>query len=333
MSSKVKKGKKMSAICFNNVLKTKPKEQLENAATKAKDELAKAQKVLDEYKNKDLSDEKRQLNDKLARLDELNLYVGRVDKNSPNDATLARLEARYGKEYQEIVDIVREKIDKENADEVLDISFAPKRSDESALSEKAQNLGIMSAENLEKGEKMLIDDFKNLILDENLRVDYEKIKTNAKPNIMPSAQFKNYDEFRTLFENVKGKFGYIQTPYKRVKVKMFKAYRHFKENTNNINRDNIKGGFFSTLQDPLFIVRGERAGQNEPSVYFFKPFLSRDSKGRDFVMGIFSIAVDYDGNLNFKTYYHDKRGNRLKSVIDDILKGKGEIVYVKSPNG
>ena len=318
---------------FNNVLKTKPKEQLENAATKAKDELAKAQKVLDEYKNKDLSDEMRQLNDKLARLDELNLYVGRVDKNSPNDATIARLEARYGKEYHEIVDIVREKIDKENADEVLDISFAPKRSDESALSEKAQNLGIMSAENLEKGEKMLIDDFKNLILDENLRVDYEKIKTNAKPSIMPSAQFKNYDEFRTLFENVKGKFGSIQTPYKRVKVKMFKAYRHFKENTNNINRDNIKGGFFSTLQDPLFIVRGERAGQNEPSVYFFKPFLSRDSKGRDFVMGIFSIAVDYDGNLNFKTYYHDKRGNRLKSVIDDILKGKGEVVYVKSPNG
>ena len=72
MLGKIKQGKKMSAICFNNVLKTKPKEQLENAATKAKDELAKAQKVLDEYKNKDLSDEMRQLNDKLARLDELN---------------------------------------------------------------------------------------------------------------------------------------------------------------------------------------------------------------------------------------------------------------------
>ena len=36
----------MSAICFNNVLKTKPKEQLENAATKAKDELAKSQNEL-----------------------------------------------------------------------------------------------------------------------------------------------------------------------------------------------------------------------------------------------------------------------------------------------
>ena len=151
MLGKIKKGKKMSAICFNNVLKTKPQEQLENAATKIKDDLSTAQKALNNAKSKDLSDLKQELNDKLARLDELNLYVGRVDASSPNDATIARLEARYGKEYQEIVDIVREKIDKENADEVLDISFAPKRSDESVLGEKAQ---IMSAENLEKGEKM-----------------------------------------------------------------------------------------------------------------------------------------------------------------------------------
>ena len=162
---------------FNNVLKTKPKEQLENAATKAKDELAKAQKVLDEYKNKDLSDEKRQLNDKLARLDELNLYVGRVDKMSATDATIARLEARYGKEYHEIVDIVREKIDKENADEVLDISFAPKRSDESALSENLGNFDIMPNANLNRTEKVEIPikvkqgDFKTLQtqLDEKLK--------------------------------------------------------------------------------------------------------------------------------------------------------------------
>ena len=162
---------------FNNVLKTKPKEQLENAATKAKDELAKAQKVLDEYKNKDLSDEKRQLNDKLARLDELNLYVGRVDKMSVTDATIARLEARYGKDYREIVDIVREKIDKENADEVLDISFAPKRSDESALSENLGNFDIMPNANLNRTEKVEIPikvkqgDFKTLQtqLDEKLK--------------------------------------------------------------------------------------------------------------------------------------------------------------------
>ena len=109
---------------------------------------------------------------------------------------------------------------------------------------------------------------KNLILDENLRVDYEKIKTNAKPNIIPSAQFKNYDEFKTLFENVKGKFGYIQTPYKRVKVKMFKAYRHFKENTNNINRDNIKGGFLAPCKTRfLSCVASERGKMNQVFIF------------------------------------------------------------------
>lgn len=162
---------------FNNVLKTKPQEQLENATTKIKDDLNNAQKALDNAKSKDLSDLKQELNDKLARLDELNLYVGRVDKNSPNDATIARLEARYGKEYKEIVDIVREKIDKENADEVLDISFAPKRSDESALSENLGNFDIMPNANLNRTEKVEIPikvkqgDFKTLQtqLDEKLK--------------------------------------------------------------------------------------------------------------------------------------------------------------------
>lgn len=200
----------MSAICFNNVLKTKPKEQLENAATKAKDELAKAQKVLDEYKNKDLSDEKRQLNDKLARLDELNLYVGRVDKMSATDATIARLEARYGKEYQEIIDIVREKIDKENADEVLDISFAPKRSDESALGEKAQNLGIMSAENLEKGEKMSeIYDLKLSTPKDDKSLFYRRndLKKSLKP--FASKPLINKNDGRVAYISIKkiDKFG------------------------------------------------------------------------------------------------------------------------------
>ena len=189
----------MSAICFNNVLKTKPKEQLENAATKAKDELAKAQKVLDEYKNKDLSDEKRQLNDKLARLDELNLYVGRVDKNSPNDATLARLEARYGKEYQEIVDIVREKIDKENADEVLDISFAPKRSDESASKTNLQNFGKMSRENLNKDKNMAKND-----LTAKTTSELSKEELDALPLV-------SNDEFSDFLDKI-AKKDYANTP-------------------------------------------------------------------------------------------------------------------------
>ena len=171
---------------FNNVLKTKPKEQLENAATKAKDELAKAQKVLDEYKNKDLSDEMRQLNDKLARLDELNLYVGRVDKNSPNDATIARLEARYGKEYHEIVDIVREKIDKENADEVLDISFAPKRSDESALSENLEKSAKITRNFFTKGHNKMSQKPQ----EPRFKVTKELEKTYRNAQILPKASLK-----------------------------------------------------------------------------------------------------------------------------------------------
>lgn len=171
---------------FNNVLKTKPKEQLENAATKAKDELAKAQKVLDEYKNKDLSDEKRQLNDKLARLDELNLYVGRVDKNSPNDATIARLEARYGKDYREIVDIVREKNDKENADEVLDISFAPKRSDESVLSENLEKSAKITRNFFTKGHNKMSQKPQ----EPRFKVTKELEKTYRNAQILPKASLK-----------------------------------------------------------------------------------------------------------------------------------------------
>ena len=171
---------------FNNVLKTKPKEQLENAATKAKDELAKAQKVLDEYKNKDLSDEKRQLNDKLARLDELNLYVGCVDKNSPNDATLARLEARYGKKYQEIVDIVREKIDKENTDEVLDISFAPKRSDESVLSENLEKSAKITRNFFTKGHNKMSQKPQ----EPRFKVTKELEKAYRNAQILPKASLK-----------------------------------------------------------------------------------------------------------------------------------------------
>lgn len=299
---------------FNNVLKTKPKEQLENAATKAKDELAKAQKVLDEYKNKDLSDEKRQLNDKLARLDELNLYVGRVDKNSPNDATLARLEARYGKEYHEIVDIVREKIDKENADEVLDISFAPKRSDESALGEKAQNLGIMSAENLEKGQNLKL----NKIVDSNGNIDEKALRSYAEK--MPKIKFNSTKQFKEHFQTTQGKFGFIDTPYKTIKVNMPYAYTHFYQNTNNKNRNFIKSAFFATFKDPLFIAKNSAKGRN--SVYFYKPFLDEDNN----ILSLFGIGIDGEGKIEFKTFYHDDTQNRIKEMLN---LSDENIIYVK----
>ena len=262
----------------------------------------------------DLSDEKRQLNDKLARLDELNLYVGRVDKNSPNDATLARLEARYGKKYHEIVDIVREKIDKENADEALDISFAPKRSDESVLSEKAQNLDIMSAENLEKGQNLKLDKFK----DSKGNVDKNALRPYAEN--MPDLQINSVKDFKGKFDETKGKFGFIKTPYKDIKVNMVYAYKHFYENSSKQNRDLIKSAFFATFKDPLFITKNSAKGRD--SVYFYKPFLDEDNN----ILSLFGIGIDGEGKIEFKTFYHDDTQNRIKEMLN---LSDENIIYVK----
>ena len=312
MLGKIKKGKKMSAICFNNVLKTKPKEQLENAATKAKDELAKAQKVLDEYKNKDLSDEKRQLNDKLARLDELNLYVGRVDKNSPNDTTIARLEVRYGKEYQEIVDIVREKIDKENADEVLDISFAPKRSDESASKTNLQNFGKMSQK--QQGKSMDLSEF----LDENGAVDYGKMGTiDTLPQMR---KFKNFvDDFVNdkNAKDIKTNKITFQTPAGNIKIYLPYAYGHFYKNgkfgNKKENRNNLTGALKSILKNPLFVAKDKQG-----ALYFYKPF--KDKSG---IVDMISVSVDTNGKIQYKTSYADKY-NQILSLTKNF-----EIVYKK----
>ncbi|MGX2973296.1 hypothetical protein [Helicobacter sp. T3_23-1059] len=182
-------------------------------------------------------------------------------------------------------------------------------------------------------DKNMLNNILQELFTSNSYVDYNKIKNYIALNPMPKPNFKNYAEFKDIFNNKKGNIGIINTPYKPVKVKIYKAYEHFTKNTNNKNRENIKGGFFNTLQDPLFIIKGERAGQKEPSIYFYKPFLSKDKKGKESVMNLFSIAVDYNGNLDFKTYYYDERSNRLKNVINGVFQGKSEVVYIKSPNG
>ena len=292
----------MSAICFNNVLKTKPKEQLENAATKAKDELAKAQKVLDEYKNKDLSDEKRQLNDKLARLDELNLYVGRVDKMSATDATIARLEARYGKKHQEIVDIVREKIDKENADEVLDISFAPKRSDESASKTNLQNFGKMSQK--QQGKSMDLSEF----LDEHGEVDYQKLE-NLAVNLPSKLSYKGFlRQFKDTNKVI------INTPIKDLEVNpkyMFFHLTKYGDKQSRIkgngkeNRLWLNGGVLETLQKPLFVTQ-----DTSGTIYFYKAF--KNNKG---LINLVSVAVPKNNSqMIYKTSY-DGTNKRILDLI------------------
>lgn len=111
---------------------------------------------------------------------------------------------------------------------------------------------------------------------------------------------------------MKGNKGVIQTPYKDVVVNTRYAYRHFRENTYNTNRDNIKGGFFETFKNPLFVVEQKREGSTKPSVYFYKPFYDENKK----LLNLFGISVDNKGKLDFKTYYLDSNNRRLDILLN-----------------
>ena len=139
---------------------------------------------------------------------------------------------------------------------------------------------------------------------------------------MPKAEFESFNGFKGQFETIKGSKGIIKTPYKDIRVSIAYAWKHFRENTHNTNRDDIKGGFFKTFKDPLFIVEQAREGQSNPSIYFYKPFFDNDEK----LMNLFGIGVDSNGNINFKTYYLDNKKNRLKEILRS---DKIKIVYMK----
>ena len=85
---------------------------------------------------------------------------------------------------------------------------------------------------------------------------------------------------------------------------------------NKTNRENIKGGFFETFRDPLFIVEQTREGQKEPSIYFYKPFFDKDKR----LMNLFGIGIDSNGSINFKTYYFDDSGSRLRRILNNQVK-------------
>ena len=145
-------------------------------------------------------------------------------------------------------------------------------------------------------------------------IDFSKIEARE----LPKADFNNTKEFKSKFTKTQGKYGYIQTPYKEIKVNIPYAYKHFYVNTNNVNRNYIKGAFFDTFANPLFIAK-KQTDKGE-SVYFYNVY--KDSDGNN--LGIFGIGVDSNGNVDFKTLYKDNGNNRLKEMIglDD-----GNIVY------
>lgn len=133
--------------------------------------------------------------------------------------------------------------------------------------DKLKNFDIMSAENLEKGQGLKLDKFK----DSKGNIDKNALRPYAEK--MPKIKFNNTRQFKEHFQTTQGKFGFIDTPYKTIKVNMPYAYTHFYQNTNNKNRNFIKSAFFATFKDPLFIAKNSAKGRD--SVYFYKPFFGR----------------------------------------------------------
>lgn len=86
------------------------------------------------------------------------------------------------------------------------------------------------------------------------------------------------------------------------------AYRHFYDNTYKTNRDNIKSAFFETFSDPLFIAKKNWKGRD--GVYFYSPFLDKDKK----VLNLFGIGIDKEGKVDFKTFYLDNSGARMREM-------------------
>ncbi|WP_238702169.1 hypothetical protein [Helicobacter bilis] len=171
-----------------------------------------------------------------------------------------------------------------------------------------------------KGKKQVQEVSKD-IFNKELAQEIESALKNGKVETMPQAEFRNREEFAKMFDSISGKYGIIETPIGNVECSISYAYRHFAHNTHNTDRENIKGGFFKTFKDPLFIVEQAREGQSSPSVYFYKPFFDKDKN----LMNLFGIGIQ-GHNVEFKTYYFDKKRNRLKEILTS---DKIKIVYMK----
>ena len=144
------------------------------------------------------------------------------------------------------------------------------------------------------------------VFHEELQVCIERAIATKDVEVMPASPFKNIEEFTGLFDSIDGNRGIIKTPYQDVVVDIKYAFNHFTRNTYNKNRERIKGGFFSTFQELLFIV------EKDKSIYFYKPFYDKKHN----IMDLFGIGVDENGHVDFRTYYLDKRGNRISEMLN-----------------
>ena len=184
--------------------------------------------------------------------------------------------------------------------------------------DKLKNLGIMSAENLEKGQNLKLDKFK----DSKGNVDKNALRPYAEN--MPDLKINSVKDFKGNFDEIKGKFRFIKTPYKDIKVNMVYAYKHFYENSSKQNRDLIKSAFFATFKNPLFIAKNSAKGRD--SVYFYKPFYTTNKANKEIFLSLFGVGIDSSGKVDFTTFYKDISGSRFKEMLG--LKDEN-IIYIK----
>lgn len=147
-------------------------------------------------------------------------------------------------------------------------------------------------------------ELEEVFLDSSGRVDLSKLQAQK----LPKANFKNIKQFQDLFLNKEGKYEALKTPYKDIKINIPYAYKHFYKNTNNVNRNFMKGTFFDVLQQSMIIA--EKENDIGASVYFYKIYEYQNNK-----IGIFGIGVNENGEINYKTLYADKKKNRIKDII------------------
>lgn len=160
------------------------------------------------------------------------------------------------------------------------------------------------------------------VFHKELQIRIEQAIIAKDVEVMPASPFKNIEEFRGLFDSIEGNRGIIKTPYQDVMMNIENALIHFTKNTCYKNRESIKGGFFGTFRDPLFIIEKPKNGRSVPSTYFYKLFCDKNQN----IMSLFGIGISKNGKINFKTYYLDIRGNRL----NEILNGRDVVIkYIK----
>lgn len=67
------------------------------------------------------------------------------------------------------------------------------------------------------------------IFNKELKAKIQESIAKQEVELMPQSAFSNIDEFKGLFDEIKGNKGVIQTPYKDVEVDIKYAFIHFKK--------------------------------------------------------------------------------------------------------